>query len=77
MLFLYSYKSIYWSTNIDNKYLFTKSSLQNSMEITQFYVPKSNMKLKLFKNINNDFIDNKDLLELIHQTDDNPLPAGI
>ena len=47
------------------------------MEITQFYVPNSNMKLKLFKNINNDFIDTKDLLELIHQTDDNPLPAGI
>ena len=47
------------------------------MEITQFYVPKSNMKLKLFKNINNDFIGTKDLFELIHQTVDNQLPAGI
>ena len=47
------------------------------MEITQFYVPKSNVKLKLFKNINNDFIDTQDLLEIIHKTDDNLFPAGV
>ena len=47
------------------------------MEITQFFVPKSNMKLKLFKNISNDFVDTKDLLELRNQRNDNPFPAGI
>ena len=47
------------------------------MEITQFYVPKSNMKLKLFKNISNNFVDTKDLLELSNQRKDNPFPAGI
>ena len=47
------------------------------MEITQFYVPKSNTKLKLFKNITNDFVDTKDLLELSNQRKDNPFPTGI
>ena len=46
------------------------------MKIIQFYVSKSNMKLRLFKIINNDFINTKELLELIIQTDKNPFPAG-
>ena len=47
------------------------------MEITQFYVPKSNMKLKLFKNTSNDFVDTKDLLELSNQRNNNPFLTGI
>ena len=71
------YKSIHWRMKIDNKYLYFKSSPHENMEITQFYVPKSNMKLKLLKNKSNDFVDTKDLLELSNQRNNNSFPMGI